>query len=108
MPCKRQPSNDAVEATIKAICRFWAVHLGSDFHPHASAADCGLESPLADRYDEGMHYILVHANDAYGSIVEAGIRANPSLYGSFDYQPERSDTVTSQAFHCPVCNGDFP
>ena len=81
---KPQPSNEAIEATIHAICLFWAKQLNGDFHPDASAFDCHLRPGLADRFEEDMQYVWAYADDPHASAVRARLTAYPQLHDIFD------------------------
>ena len=87
---KRNPSNAAVEATVKTICRFWAREFEGAFCPDTRALDYHLATPLAARFERDMQYLWTNASDPFGAATEASIAAYPVLYGSLDYQPERS------------------
>jgi hypothetical protein len=84
---RRNPSADAIEATIKTICRFWARRLEGAFHPECSACKSRLTPGQADRYEADMQYLWTFGGDPFGSAIDANIAARPSLYGVFDYQP---------------------
>jgi len=76
MKHKRNPSEEAVKATVKTICRFWA-----------RAVDYHLEPELVRRFDADMQYLWLNAPDPFASALEASLAAHPQLYGSLDYRP---------------------
>jgi hypothetical protein len=87
MKHKRNPSEEAVKATVKTICRFWARHLGIAFQPDTRAVDYHLEPELVRRFDADMQYLWLNAPDPFASALEASLAAHPQLYGSLDYRP---------------------
>jgi hypothetical protein len=84
---KREPSDAVIERTMKAICKFWAVKLGGDFHPDAAARDCRLTGRIAQRFDEHMQYLWLNASNPYDLANAAVLRANPELNRNFDTSP---------------------
>ena len=73
----RNPSNEAVKATINTICRSWAKRLEDAFHPGISASDLCQALSETDRYEEDMRYLLANAQDPYALVIEARLQAHP-------------------------------
>lgn len=87
MTTKRNLSEDAIEATVKTICLFWAKRLGNDFHPARDVCHGHLTQAQADRFELDMQYLWTYAADPYGSATKALISTHSTLYRSFDSLP---------------------
>lgn len=80
------PATDqAIERTMKAICRYWARHFEGSFYPDATPHN--LTPLLHRRFEDEMQTLWLNADDPFALATEANLRVNPNAYAAFDNCP---------------------
>ena len=79
-------TDQAIEHTMRAICRYWARYFDGNFFPdEMTPPDLALH--LHDRFETQMQYLWLNAVDPWRLASEANLRANPNALYAFDSCP---------------------